>query len=170
MDKTKFRPIGVENDKADNSVIALVESGTTASRAYAIGAHFIRDGAFCTAKTAIAQGETFRLNTNYTAGNVGSSIQTWELVNIGANTYGSCVGYKNINLRLAFVRWTGNGTVPPSGGYSFSFNLPSGFLVSENALVPVRNGDSMEIRSEGIVRIVITNYWSATSIMYPTRG
>lgn len=74
MDKTKFRPIGVENDKADNSVIAPVESGTTASQAYAIGAHFIRDGAFCTAKTAIAQGETFRLNTNYTAGTVGKSI------------------------------------------------------------------------------------------------
>ena len=62
--------------KADNSVIAPVESGTTASQAYAVGAHFIRDGAFCTAKTAIAQGEAFRLNTNYTAGNIANSIKT----------------------------------------------------------------------------------------------
>ena len=94
-DKTKFRSIGVEadidtldgrldtaeadivaleTDKADNSVIAPVESGTTASRAYAVGAHFIKNGAFCTAKTAISQGETFTLNTNYTAGTVGNSI------------------------------------------------------------------------------------------------
>lgn len=78
MDKTKFRPIGVENDKADNSVIAPVESGTTASQAYAAGAHFIRDGAFCTAKTTIAQGETFRLNTNYTVGTVGERINNLE--------------------------------------------------------------------------------------------
>jgi len=64
----------LQDSKTDTSVIAPVESGTTASRAYAIGAHFIRDGAFCTAKTAIAQGETFTLNTNYTAGTVGNSI------------------------------------------------------------------------------------------------
>lgn len=81
MDKTKFRPIGVENDKADNSVIAPVESGTTASRAYAAGAHFIRDSAFCTAKTAIAQGETFRLNTNYTAGNIALAIPEIKALN-----------------------------------------------------------------------------------------
>ena len=65
----------VNDTKADNSVIAPVESGTTASRAYAAGAHFIRDSAFCTAKTAIAQGEAFTLNTNYTAENVGESLE-----------------------------------------------------------------------------------------------
>lgn len=80
MDKTKFRPIGVENDKADNSVIAPVESGTTASRSYAAGAHFIKDGAFCTAKTAIAQNEAFTLNTNYTAGDVGARVAAIENV------------------------------------------------------------------------------------------
>lgn len=121
--------------KTDNSVIAPVESGTTAIRAYAAGAHFIMDGAFCTAKTAIAQGEAFTLNTNYTAGNVGSSIQTWETVVIGTNTYGTCVGYKNTDLRLAFVRWTGNSTMPPSGGYVTNFNLPPGFLISAHARI-----------------------------------
>lgn len=64
----------LQDGKTDTSVIAPVESGTTASRAYAIGAHFIRDGAFCTAKTAIAQGEAFTLNTNYTTGTVGEMI------------------------------------------------------------------------------------------------
>ena len=68
----------LQDGKADNSVIAPVESGTTASRAYAIGEHFIRDSAFCTAKTAIAQGEAFTLNTNYTAGNIGDRVEDLE--------------------------------------------------------------------------------------------
>lgn len=68
----------LQDGKADNSVIAPVESGTTASRSYAAGTHFIRDGAFCTAKTAIAQGETFTLNTNYTTGTVGDRVGDLE--------------------------------------------------------------------------------------------
>jgi len=64
----------LDTNKCENSVIAPVENGSTASQAYAVGAHFIRDGAFCTAKTAIASGETFTLNTNYTAGNVGDML------------------------------------------------------------------------------------------------
>jgi len=68
----------LQDGKTDTSVIAPVESGTTASRAYAAGAHFIRDSAFCTAKTAIAQGEAFTLNTNYTAGNIGDKVEDLE--------------------------------------------------------------------------------------------
>jgi len=68
--------------KVDNSVVAPVESGTTASQAYAIGEHFIKDGAFCTAKTAIASGATFTLNTNYTEGMIseGYRISTYKLI------------------------------------------------------------------------------------------
>jgi len=61
-------------DKCENSVIAPVENGATASQAYGIGEHFIRDGAFCTAKTAIAINENFTLNTNYTAGKVSDNF------------------------------------------------------------------------------------------------
>ena len=103
MDKTKFRPIGVENDKADNSVIAPVESGTTASRAYAAGAHFIKNGSFCTAKTAIAQGETFTLNTNYTVGMISSKMQSLE-------------SYKIVDL-------TNSGISLPSGISFYGANL-----------------------------------------------
>lgn len=54
--------------------IATPENGDSASKAYAVGDHFIRDGAFCTAISAIAQGGSFTLNTNYMAGNVGSIL------------------------------------------------------------------------------------------------
>ena len=60
--------------KCDNSVIAPVESRSTSSKAYAVGEHFIRDGAFCTCLQAIAQGGSFTLNTNYTAGDVASAF------------------------------------------------------------------------------------------------
>lgn len=64
------------NEKADSSVIAPVETDVRASRAYAIGEHFIKNGKFCTAKTAIAQNEVFTLNTNYTTGDVDDDIKT----------------------------------------------------------------------------------------------
>ena len=63
------------NEKADSSVIAPVETDVIASRAYAIGEHFIKNGKFCTAKTAIAQNEVFTLNTNYEAGDIGGDLQ-----------------------------------------------------------------------------------------------
>lgn len=64
------------DDKTDNSVVGTVESGSTASKAYTVGEHFIRDGAFCTAIAAIAQGATFTLNTNYTAESIADVCKT----------------------------------------------------------------------------------------------
>lgn len=86
-------------EKTDTTVIAPKETGASASRAYAAGAHFIKDGAFCTAKTAIAQGETFTLNTNYTVGNIGDRVEALEgryiissaSTDITTNTAGSAV-------------------------------------------------------------------------------
>ena len=47
--------------------IAPVEDGDTASQAYAIGEQFIKGDELFKAKTAIAQGDTLTLNTNYEA-------------------------------------------------------------------------------------------------------
>ena len=69
----------VEIDKAESSALAPVENGAIASRAYAVGEHFYRDGAFCTAKTSIASGATFTLGTNYTAGTVADIIPNDQL-------------------------------------------------------------------------------------------
>jgi len=43
-------------NKCDNSVIAPTENGTTASQAYAVGEHFIKDGQFKEVTQAIASG------------------------------------------------------------------------------------------------------------------
>jgi len=60
--------------KADNSVIGTVEDGTTASQAYAVGSHAIRNGAFITWKNAKAQGETINDASDYTNGAVGDFV------------------------------------------------------------------------------------------------
>lgn len=63
----------VEDCKADNSVIAPVENGTTTSQAYAVGSHAIRNGAFITWKNAKAQGESIS-DSDYDSGDVASEL------------------------------------------------------------------------------------------------
>lgn len=63
-------------DKADQDALAPVENGSTASQAYAIGEHFMRDGAFCTAIAAIASGGSFTLNTNYVVGTIADAFSS----------------------------------------------------------------------------------------------
>lgn len=58
------------------SVIGPVEDGDTASRAYTIGEHFIRDGKFCTVIQNISLGSTLTENTNYTSGDIASNFKT----------------------------------------------------------------------------------------------
>lgn len=70
-----FQPYAQTNreltvNKADNSVIATVENGATASQAYTVGSHFIRNGKFCTVIASISSGDTFTEGTNYSVGNV----------------------------------------------------------------------------------------------------
>ena len=73
---TAYEPYhaSVEESKCDNSVIAPVENGTTASQAYAVGEHFIRNGAFCTVTQAISSGGTLTEGANYTSGDVADEL------------------------------------------------------------------------------------------------
>lgn len=54
-----------KNKQDIRATIAPIEDGTTASKAYSAGKFFYHDGQFCKAKTSIAAGATFTLNTNY---------------------------------------------------------------------------------------------------------
>ena len=80
----------VDEQKCDNSVIALVEDQPTCQKSsgYAVGEHFIRDGAFCTCKQAISQGGSFTLGTNYTSGDVASVINNVANLIVTPNTTG----------------------------------------------------------------------------------
>ena len=62
--------------EAINDALAPAENGSTASQAYAVGEHFMRDGAFCTAIAAIASGASFTLNTNYVVGTIAEALES----------------------------------------------------------------------------------------------
>ena len=83
---TSIVPVGhytkyPENLKAkienlDLSMIAPIETGTTASQEYAVGKYFLLNNQFCKAKTAIASGATFTLGTNYEVTTVAEELYT----------------------------------------------------------------------------------------------
>lgn len=60
--------------KANQSELATVESGTTASRAYLPGERFVWQGILHRAKTAIASGATFTVGTNCEATTVAAEL------------------------------------------------------------------------------------------------
>ncbi|MBO5971349.1 MAG: hypothetical protein J6S14_22985 [Clostridia bacterium] len=62
-------------DKCDNSVIAPVEDGATASQAYAVGSHFIRNGAFCTVTSPISANESLVGSSKFTSGDVADELE-----------------------------------------------------------------------------------------------
>lgn len=59
-------------NKAENSVIGTVENEATASKAYGVGARFVRKGKDCVVIAAIAQGATLIQDTNYVIHDVNS--------------------------------------------------------------------------------------------------
>lgn len=81
----------LDEDKADKTDIATVESGTTASRAYSVGELVYVSGTLYRVKTAIASGATFTVGTNIEAksvSDVAKELGEYEsrvLVNSGGN-------------------------------------------------------------------------------------
>lgn len=101
----------VDEQKCDNSVIAPVENGTTASQAYAVGSHSIRNGAFITWKNAKAQGETINDASDYTSGDVANSLiytVDYTIPNLSALTWNAPTSSQLSYARIA------TGSVLPS--------------------------------------------------------
>lgn len=99
-----------------------------------------------------------------------NSLTNWNYYQIGSNSYGALDCRYNPSLKLCFMYWRGNSTVPGSAQYSF--NLPSTPVLApnDNVVVKLRNGDSMEVRTDNTVKVTLTGTsWSGGSLMYPTR-
>lgn len=65
----------LDEDKADKTDIATIESGTTASRAYSVGELVYVSGTLYRVKTAIASGATFTVGTNIEAKKVSDVVK-----------------------------------------------------------------------------------------------
>ena len=74
------------------SAIGTNETGTTASKPYAVGEHFYKNGKFCTCTQAIAQGAQFTLGTNYVEGTVANELDakkysySWKSSKLASNS------------------------------------------------------------------------------------
>ena len=124
----------VDDKNADVSAIGTDESGrTTASRSYAKGEHFYKDGKFGKTKASVAQGATWTLNTNYEESTIAQAISekigyydldiSGVVINQGPENgwyYKSFVLSSNLptNAQIISIEWEGNWT----GGIFFSAN------------------------------------------------
>lgn len=112
----------------------------------------------------------FLSDVNSSISALNNSLTNWNYYQIGSNSYGALDCRYNPSLKLCFMYWRGNSTVPGSAQYSF--NLPSNPVLApnDNVVVKLRNGDSMEVRTDNTVKVTLTGTsWSGGSLMYPTR-
>lgn len=112
----------VKKEHALNKTIAPNETGTTASKAYAVGDHFIRNGILYKVTTAIASGATWaNISSSYTTEkDISSSIQNLSTHN---NVNGSknllplnppLGTYYGITVAKSSNYWTADGTASAS--------------------------------------------------------
>lgn len=111
-------------DYAEQSQLAYVESGSTASRAYAVGDYFCWGGLLYRAKTAINSGVPFTVGTNCEAVTIGDQIKN---VPFTLNTSG--ITQTDYNIRETQFRYIG------SGFLIMWFNITCNTPQSDNVIV-----------------------------------
>ena len=81
-------------------------------------------------------------------------------------TYGALYGCINPQIGIGYIAWAGNNNTSISGLLSIA--VPNNYKPINNFLVILRNGDNMEIRADGTVRLALTGQsWSGASAVYP---
>ena len=110
--------------------IATPENGSTASKAYAVGEMFIRDGKLCTCTTAIGSGGSFAKGTNYSEGSVGEVLSQLNS-NISENVV-------SLSTRVAITSTTDDYIVPHDGYIDVEANGDSSYIavvVSDDLII-----------------------------------
>ena len=82
----------IEGKAEKTDLTSIIQTGSTASQAISLGALFYLNGTLCQAKTDIASGATFTLNTNYVVTTVGEVVEANDInpaVDISAYTSSS---------------------------------------------------------------------------------
>lgn len=81
--------------------------------------------------------------------------------------YGTLKGCYWPSLKLAFVKWNGNANASPSG--TIDVTPSESYRAFESTITTMRNGNVMEARSEGKIRLIFTgSTWSGASLTYRT--
>jgi hypothetical protein len=133
--------------KANQSQLAYVETGTTASRAYAVGKYFCWNGLLCRAKTAISSGASFTMGTNCETTMVGDEIQkkaffdttsaSSKTLTFGANT--------RAMIFASSTNTNGMGIYAVSSASNYSTYVKA--LVSGSAITMTASGSAITVSS-----------------------
>lgn len=118
-----------DTSKANQTQLAYVESGTTASRAYAVGEYFCWNGMLYRAKTAISSGGTFTPGTNceqVTGGGLNSITKT-EVITSECVINDSILISNNVRVSVSgnTLVISGNTRTNVNGTNILSITLPS---------------------------------------------
>jgi hypothetical protein len=142
-------------DVAEISALAPKETTNTASQAYAIGEHFYKNGKFCTAKAAIAQGASFTLGTNYVEGTIADILNEIDIpftvgsdfeLSTGVNRITKLVGdFYIISLNIKVK----NNISASSNSIILSFNDTSVRFEPFSYLTMNNNGERLNIMHGG---------------------
>ena len=166
--------------KADNTVIAPTENGTTIQKSggYVVGSHAIRNDAFITWKNAKALNEPIDDANDYTSGDVAGCLPSaWvkhiiPLTDTPLDGYGTFAIYENVPMHLAFAQWIGNGNAP-STQISTAIDITP--YMTERPIVEslcmMRNGDMVSIHSNDFKAYIYlkAEAWSGCTFVFPTQ-
>ena len=131
--------------KCENSSIAPIENGSTASQAYSVGSHFIRNGEYCKVTQAIASGGTLTPGTNYAVGTVADDLQVVES-SFSSIVEGATVVTNKVYKygRVAF------GVLELSGVTKSSYN---NFAMLKNGFRPIKKFYTINVSNSKFVQL-----------------
>lgn len=140
----------VEGKANKTDLASISETGSTASQAITAGTYFYLNGEYVKAKTDIASGATFTLNTNYVVATVGDNLLSGDLdiVLSTVGSTGSKATSKNMsNYKFLVLALRGS----TSGDWADLRTIPYGLfkqLNSENLRIPICYGAANNARVE----------------------
>lgn len=147
----------LDEDKADKTDIATVESGTTASRAYSVGELVYVSGTLYRVKTAIASGTTFTVGTNIEVtnvsnaiGNKGSVSVTTDSIKTNAQIFAelyALIDHSKMSMKSKLVHTVSNAEIvhfiaycdTVNGAYRFGNVSANGTIITTTAAIITSN-------------------------------
>lgn len=130
------------------SVVGTAENGATASKAYAVGEHFIRNDKFCTVIAAIASGATLTLNTNYVEGTIAEAVANKYNYSTTEHVCGTWIDGKTLYERTFEAGYLPNST------YTF---YSTGIPISSFPLTNIKRIFGIAVSSSDVLPLPFAN-------------
>jgi hypothetical protein len=160
-----------DTGKADLGLLAYVESGSTASKAYVVGEYFCWNGLLYRAKTAIASGASFTVGTNCFLVSDGASNdlefyrpgESFTITGcyLGVSAYGNPPPVRiypktNKKIKASSVTFSGSITWIRSGGTSVNSGTVTSVTVTNEELLELNIAPGAAVPAISVFGVYIT--------------